>query len=69
MDISAGSVSASPNIAGRMDPGMKTNISTACMKGNMFVFRIGTFDFFTTTKFTLVSGPGDENNVLHRICI
>ena len=32
MDISAGTVSAGPNLTGQMDPGMNTNIKTEYMK-------------------------------------
>ena len=49
MDIWAGSVSAGPNLTGRMDPG--TNIPQAfrpnIWEADMFVILLGIFNFFT----------------------
>ena len=50
MDISAETVPADPNLngGGRMDPGINTHIeSTKYLKANIFVFSLGSFNFFT----------------------
>ena len=44
-NILGGSVRPGPNLAGRVDPGMNTNIPT--INANMLGFPLGTLNFFT----------------------